>query len=140
MYMEFITSNAKKKIKIVPATFREQLELKNEFWKVLQQNPEITSIFKDDNSSFESAIKSILYADTSDGFIAKVFKCLQSCVYEDVKKIDELLFEDVPELREDYYEIVFECCKVNLSPFFKSLVSAFTKLTEQIPSESQKSK
>ena len=40
--MEFITTNSKKNIKITPATFREQLELKNEFWNVLKQNPEIT--------------------------------------------------------------------------------------------------
>ena len=136
--MEFITTNAKKKIKIVPASFKEQLELKNEFWKVLQSNPEITNIFKENDNSFDCAVKAILSADTSDAFIAKVFRCLASCIYEDVKKIDELLFEDVPELREDYYEIIFECCKVNLNPFFKSRASAFTKLTEQMPSESQK--
>lgn len=136
--MEFITTNAKRKIKIVPASFRDQINLKNEFWNVLKANPEIGSLFKEGANSLETAIKGILFADTSDKFIANVFKCLASCIYEDVKKIDELLFEDVPELREDYYEIVFECCKVNLTPFFKSLSSALLKALETIPSDNPK--
>ena len=138
--MEFITVNSKKKIKIVPASFKEQLELKNEFWNVIKENPEITAVFKEGENSLEGAIKGILFADTSEKFITTVFKCLSSCIYEDARKIDEMLFEDVPELREDYYEIVFECCKANLSPFIKALSSAFLKVLEQTQSENQKQK
>lgn len=127
--MEFITTNLKKNIKITPATFREQLELKNEFWNVLKQNPEIANIFKG-NGGLETAIQGILFADTSETFIKAVFKCLSSCLYEGIRKIDEQLFEDLPELREDYYEIIFECCKVNLTPFMKSLSSALLKALE----------
>lgn len=138
--MEFITTNSKKKIKIIPASFEEQLDLKDAFWNVLKDNPDITNIFKEGDNSLESAIRGILFADTSKTFIDKVFECLLSCVYEDTKKIDKNLFEDVPELREDYYEIIFECCKVNLTPFFKSLSSAFLKVLEQTQSESPEQK
>lgn len=138
--MEFITTNSKKKIKIIPASFEEQLDLKDAFWNVLKENPEITNLFKEGDNSLESAIRGILFADTSKTFIDKVFECLLSCVYEDARKIDKYLFEDVPELREDYYEIIFECCKVNLTPFFKSLSSAFLKVLEQTQSESPEQK
>ena len=130
--MEFITTNTQKKIKIIPATFREQLTLKNEFWNILKDNPDIANIMQDKGNSLETAIKGILLADTSDKFISAVFQCLKGCLYEDIRKIDELLFEDVPELREDYYEIIFECCKVNLTPFFKSLGSAFIKVLDEV--------
>ena len=138
--MEFITTNSKKKIKIIPASFEEQLDLKDAFWNVLKENPEITNLFKEGDNSLESAIRGILFADTSKTFIDKIFECLLSCVYEDARKIDKYLFEDVPELREDYYEIIFECCKVNLTPFFKSLSSAFLKVLEQTQSESPEQK
>lgn len=136
--MEFITTNSKKKIKIVPASFKDQLELKNAFWGVLKENPDITNIFKEGDNNLDGAIRGILFADTSETFIKQVFVCLESCIYEDAKKVNELLFEDEPDLREDYYEIIFECCKVNLTPFFKSLSSAFLKVFEQTQSENQK--
>lgn len=138
--MEFITENAKKKIKIIPATFKEQLNLKNEFWNVLKENPEIANIFKGQGDGLDAAIKGILFADTSDAFISAVFRCLKGCLYEDIRKIDELIFEDIPELREDYYEIIFECCKVNLTPFFKSLNSALSKAFGQEQTENHKQK
>lgn len=43
-------------------------------------------------------------------------------------RVEERLFDDVPEAREDYYMIVFECIKENILPFFKGLLSKLKTL------------
>lgn len=65
--------------------------------------------------------------DTSEEFLEAIFDCLQYCTYKKVYKIDEELFdrEDVPEVRQDYYEIIFACVEENLRPFIKSLISTW---------------
>lgn len=65
--------------------------------------------------------------DTSDEFMEAIYDCLQYCTYKKVYKIDEALFdnEQVPEARQDYYEIIFACVEENLRPFIKSLISTW---------------
>lgn len=65
--------------------------------------------------------------DTSDEFNDAVFACLKYCTYNNVYKIDEALFDNdqVPEAREDYYEIIYTCIEENLRPFMKSLVATW---------------
>ena len=53
------------------------INLKNEFWNVLKANPEIGNLFKEGANSLETAIKGILFADTSDKFIANVAKLVE---------------------------------------------------------------
>lgn len=50
-----------------------------------------------------------------------LFKCLLRCTYNK-EKITAKTFED-EKARGDYYEIALACIKVNLSPFFNSLLS-----------------
>lgn len=49
-----------------------------------------------------------------------VYRLLQVCTYNNTL-ITRQLFNDKPELREDYYKLKVEVVKFNLAPFCKSL-------------------
>lgn len=80
----------------------------------------------------------IFSCETSDEFERVLFDCLKHCTYDNIQ-IKEQLFDDVPEAREDYYMIIFECIKENIIPFFKSLPSKLSILNP-INGKSQKQK
>lgn len=69
----------------------------------------------------------IVNIETSDGFESAVFSCLRHCTY-DGKQINESFFDDCPEAREDYYEVMIACAKFNLLPFVKNLPSVLSSL------------
>lgn len=75
---------------------------------------------------------------TSDKFDRIIFKCLNSCTYNGVK-ITKQLFDDMPEARQDYYQIIKECVEINLNPFLKSLTSQLSTLFTIPMSENQES-
>lgn len=72
----------------------------------------------------------VLSIDTSEEFNEAVFNCLKYCTYKTTYKIDMDLFDNtnVPEAREDYYEIILVCIEENLRPFAKSLISMWKML------------
>lgn len=127
--IEFTTKNGRKEVKINEASWRDASLLKKEALKCLGN----TSVLNDVknltqlNSTvlFGEISKLIIGLDTSIEFENAIMKCLSGCIYDGTHKIDENLFNDIPEAREDYYEIVSKCCEVNLRPFFKSLISEF---------------
>jgi len=127
--MEFVTENGKKRVEINEASFRDAVNLKKAAFKCLLKMPDFSSLdvttLEGINTSklFESLAQLIINIDTSDEFDNAIMKCLSCCVYDGFYKIDENLFNDKAEAREDYYEIVSKCAEVNLRPFFKSLVS-----------------
>lgn len=130
--MEFLTTNGNVNVKINIASFKEVADLKKAALKALQD----VEIIKDSNLNIEglknqNPIKIItdliINFDTSKDFEDALFACLKSCVYDaggKNLKINAQLFDDIVEAREDYYEIAAKCVEVNLTPFFKSLVSA----------------
>lgn len=130
--MEFLTNNSKKTVIINPASFQDAIFLKKEAMKCLTSsgalnNIDVNNLSKTDvKGLFDSFANLIVALDTSNGFENAVFKCLERCIYDNKHAITRQLFDDKPELREDYYEIVSKCCEVNLSPFFKSLSSVFS--------------
>ena len=69
-----------------------------------------------------------LTLEASDDFNDEIMNCLQYCHYDNIQ-IKEQLFDDKPEAREDYYDMVIGCLEVNLSPFIKKILSKFTKQT-----------
>ncbi len=69
-----------------------------------------------------------LTLEASDDFNDEIMNCLQYCHYDNIQ-IKEQLFDDKPEAREDYYDMVIGCLEVNLSPFIKKIVSKFTNQT-----------
>ena len=66
-----------------------------------------------------------LTLEASDDFNDEIMNCLQYCTYDNIQ-IKEQLFDDKPEAREDYYDMVIGCLEVNLSPFIKKILSKFS--------------
>ena len=75
---------------------------------------------------------------TSEKFDRIIFKCLTTCTYNGIK-ITKQLFDDMPEARQDYYQIIKECVEINLNPFLKSLTSQLSTLFTIPMSENQES-
>lgn len=127
--MEFVTQNGGKKVEIKEASFKNASNLKKAAMKCLLNTDALHGVNVEDLQNinpvkiFDSLGQMLINMDTSDEFDNAVMSCLSDCIYDGFFKINEKLFDDKPEAREDYYEIVSKCVEVNLRPFFKSLVS-----------------
>lgn len=127
--MEFVTQNGNKKVEIKEASFKDASNLKKAVMKCLLNTDALKGVNIDslqgvDSSKlFDSLGQMLINMDTSEEFDKAIMNCLSNCIYDGFFKINEQLFDDKPEAREDYYEIVSKCTEVNLRPFFKSLVS-----------------
>ena len=136
--MEFTAKNSGKSVKINPASFKNAIALKKEVLKSLKDAGVIDDInlekLKNVNISdvFTSLANVILSIDTSDSFESALFDCLNVCIYDNKFAITQQLFDDKPEIQEDYYEIITKCCEVNLRPFFKSLYSELSTRLSQL--------
>lgn len=145
--MEIITQNGQKTIEIKTASFRDTINLKKAAAECLLEagivkNADFNEL--DLRQLIDKIAELLFKAETSDKFEKALFECLKVCYLDEngiKNKISQQLFDDKPELREDYYEIISKCIEVNLRPFFKSLVTEFKTRFKQIagnlPSESQ---
>lgn len=143
---EFKATNTGNKVIINCAKVREVQRLKQVILNEVKKNPlgiKLSSgegLFEKemDFTGVIDFIKDTLISiDTSEEFNEAIFECLKYCTYKTVYKIDEALFdnEEIPEAREDYYEIITACVEENLRPFFKSLISTWkthSNLTEYV--------
>ena len=135
--IEFTTQNTKKSVKIIPASFRDATNLKKEVLKSLKDAGIIQGINLESLKNLEvadiinSVANLIITMDISESFDSALFACLKVCIYDNKHSITAQLFDDIPELQEDYYEIVSKCCEVNLRPFFKSLTSELSTRLSQ---------
>ena len=138
--MKEFKGNNGAKIVINSASFKEASKLKNCIAKeLLKQNIDIgnasslNALKNELNDSVPKLVNMlknvILSCDTSEEFESALFACLAHCTYNSAR-INEQLFDDIPEAREDYYTIMLEVIKENLLPFFKGLLS---KLSTQNP-------
>ncbi len=141
--MEIITHNGNKTIDIRRAGFQDAINLKKAVAKCLLdagvvknldfQGLELASLF--------DKIAEVLFTVENSNEVEKaLFECLKSCYLEEngVKiKITPQLFDEKPELREDYYEIVAKCAEETLRPFFKSLATEFKTRFNKITSDQQ---
>lgn len=136
--MEFTTRNTKKSVKIVPASFKDAVNLKKEVLKCLKDAGVIEDMNIDKLKNlnvadlFAGISNVVITMDTSDSFETALFECLKVCIYDEKFAITSQLFDDKPELQEDYYEIITKCCEVNLRPFFKSLYSELSTRLDQV--------
>ena len=78
-------------------------------------------------------LKVIMQVDSSEAVNAAIMQCLAKSTYNS-ERITADTFEDT-EARADYYEIVFECLKVNLLPFFGGLISKLSLATQSVSAE-----
>lgn len=143
--MEFITQNGKVEVEIKPASFKEACNLKKAVGKSLTSKGFITDLDTSNlmDIKLDSILQLLVDIDTSDEFEKAVMECLKLCIYDKGGKnlkINTQLFDDIPEAREDYYEIITKCVEVNLRPFFKSLVSEFNHRLSTIQNENLEQK
>lgn len=143
---EFKATNTGNKIIINCAKTREVQRLKNVILKEMKKSPIGIKLTGGENTFFEKEMDftgvidfikdTLISIETSDEFNEAIFECLKYCTYKTVYKIDEALFdnEQVPEAREDYYEIIIACLEENLRPFFKSLISMWKTHTNIVES------
>ena len=137
--MEIITKNGNKSIEIKPANFQESINLKKAVMKCLQEANVLEQINIENvniASLIDKCLDILFNAESSISFEKALFDCLKFCYIDEngiKNKISPQLFDEKPELREDYYEIISKCVEVNLAPFFRSLVSEFkTRFNQQI--------
>lgn len=139
--MEFITQNGGKKVEIKEASFQDASNLKKAVMKCLLNTDALKGIKLDSLQSvdpskiFDSLGQMLINMDTSEEFDKAIMACLSNCIYDGFYKINEQMFNDKPETREDYYEIVSKCVEVNLRPFFKSLVSELKQRFQALSKE-----
>lgn len=142
--MDFITQNGTE-VRINSATTKEVLRLKREVMRHLKNKGIINEVGAGNLTSINlsDVLDLLIDIDTSEDFEKAIFDCLNSCIYDlqgKKIKITEQLFDDIPEAREEYYEIMLKCAEINLRPFFKSLFSEFSNRLQTIPEKSQESK
>lgn len=139
--MEFVTQNGGKKVEIKEASFKNACNLKKAVMKCLLNTDALKGVnienlqSVDASKIFDSLGQMLINMDTSEEFDKAIMACLADCIYDGFFKINEQLFDDKPEAREDYYEIVSKCAEVNLRPFFKSLVSELKQRFQMLNQE-----
>lgn len=128
-----VSSGAKVVINV--ADFEDTIALKNSIVREASKNVALDAI----SLSSDIARLAVLAAtvDSSPEVYAAIWPCLSRCTYNG-EKITKKTFEPV-EARKDYYDILIECVKVNVSPFFESVLSKFKEFrTTPRSDESQK--
>lgn len=137
---EFNCKNTGNTVVINTATWEDVQRLKQIILIELKKSPIGIKLVGGDKSFLEKEVDftgiidfikdTLIGIETSDAFNEAIFQCLQYCTYKKVYKIDKELFDNeaVPEVREDYYEIIFSCLEENLRPFIKSLISTWKTL------------
>ena len=115
-----VTSGAKVAINV--GEFEDSIRLKMVVQKqLIKNNSDLSAI--DLESDITKLIGLFLAVDASPEVYAALWPCLARCTYNS-ERITKATFESVTA-RKDYYDIVVECLKVNIGPFFESLLSKF---------------
>lgn len=139
---DFKAANTGKRVVINPASYKEVKELKKVILQVIEKHPLGLKLLGQTNNIMEKQIdfsqlldfiKNIVIGmDTSEEVENALFNCLRHCTYDTTKIINEELFDEVIEAREDQYEIFVACIEENLTPFIKSLVSMWNTLAPKL--------
>ena len=139
--LEFNAENTGAKVIINPAPYKQAVALKNVILQEIIKNPLGLKLKGEGTNALEKELditdlldylkNTLIGVEISDSFNDAIFACLSKCTY-DMHKITEQLFDDVPEAREDIYEIKFKCVEENLRPFIKSLASRWKTLAPKI--------
>jgi len=126
------------KVVINPADFEAAMELKSCIMRELSKadvKVELSALTSE--SDLTDIIKLFAMIDSSKAVQDAVFNCLVRCTHNG-EKITRQTFDEVNH-RQDYYDIVFNCIKENLTPFAKSLRLWFSTIMQSVGvSEGQK--
>ena len=114
--MEYKSEATGARIVINPCSYVEARKLQTTLQKaLLAQQLNLEQLW-------DSDIMTVIFAlDSSEDVINSLFSCLKRSTYNDVA-IKEEVFDDV-KAREDLYEIFYNCIKINIYPFLKTVLS-----------------
>lgn len=141
--IELNTINTGAKVIINIAPYGKFLALKKAILEEIKGNPLGLKLVKEreeknilekqlDFTSFMDFLKnSLIGLDVSEKVESALFECLKYCTYNS-QRITAELFDTIPEIREDEYEIKFKCIEENFRPFVKSLASQWSRLAPKI--------
>ena len=132
--MAEVTVSSGAKVVVNIADFDDAMTLKNAIASELakgklqlegltQGDLDIQNMMSLDMKVIEPLLQVALTIDSAPEVNKAIFVCLEKCLYNG-EKITKQTFNP-EEARADYYEIVIACLKVNLTPFFKGLLSKF---------------
>ncbi len=126
---------------IVPADFDSAISLHNVLLREAAKSGldiEALKGTKLQDLEIKGILPAIMGLAGSETAQAAIWKCLIRCTI-DGEKITKGTFENV-EMRKEYYAIVWECLKENLSPFFGGAISASSGIAKMMKTlETQKS-
>lgn len=139
---DFTTQNGGARVIINPAPYKTVVKLKKVLLQEIKNNSIGLKVIGNNENLLEKTLdftgcidfikNALIGADISDEVNNAIFDCLSYCTYETTNKINEELFDKIPEAREDYYEIIIACIEENLKPFTKSLASQWLILAPKL--------
>lgn len=134
MSKEFTTASGAR-VKMAIAPFQDGMALKNAILSEVARTG-IDIDLKDMNLKADIDVSKLMRiwatVDSSQAVNDCLMRCLARCTYNG-ERVTLATFED-EKAREDYYEVVLEGLKVNLSPFFKGLFARLQALRPQAKS------
>lgn len=135
--MDFVTSGNKAKVTLVPTSLDKAFKLKSAVERaLLKYNVKLFDALND--LTYEDLFNLGMIVDSDPDVYEACFDCMDKSIYNGVK-ITKAVFED-ESARGDLYEVLFYCLKVNVFPFFKSLLSSLgTSKRQAATGESLKS-
>lgn len=139
---DFNAQNTGARVVISPAPYKIVVKLKKVLLQEIKNNSIGLKITGNNENLLEKTLdftgcidfikNALIGADISDEVNNAIFDCLAYCTYQTTNKINEDLFDKIPEAREDYYEIIIACIEENLKPFIKSLASQWSILAPKL--------
>lgn len=126
-----------------PASYRDAMDLSKAIGRALRGS-DLSGLPTDMEAQIgaeglQSMISLVMSVSTSDEVERATFKCAERAAWGGTKITPEL-FDDEPEARQYFYQIMSEVIKVNVTPFFGGLFSAFSTLAPQKKEKSRKPK
>lgn len=119
--MDFVTSGNKAKVTLIPTSLDKAFKLKSAVERaLLKYNVKLFDALND--LTYEDLFNLGMIVDSDPDVYEACFDCMDKSIYNGVK-ITKAVFED-ESARGDLYEVLFYCLKVNVFPFFKSLLSS----------------
>lgn len=119
--MDFVTSGNKAKVTLIPTSLDKAFKLKSAVERaLLKYNVKLFDALNE--LTYEDLFNLGMIVDSDPDVYEACFDCMDKSIYNGVK-ITKAVFED-ESARGDLYEVLFYCLKVNVFPFFKSLLSS----------------
>lgn len=114
--MEYKSEATGARVNIVPCSFVDAFRLKAVIQKAL------LSTGKSVEELLDEDLAAVIFAiDSSEDVMNCLFDCLRKSIYNG-QAIKPEVFDDLTA-REDLYDVFYNCIKVNLLPFLKTILS-----------------